>query len=402
MTLKTLSHENLLVRLTKLVRTERKITHLVLECIAEVDRRRLYLERAYPSLFEYLTQVHGYSAGAAQRRISAARLLREIPEVAAKIEEGKLNLSQIALVTQNIKLAEKEFGAKMEAEDKRELLAKIESRSFVETQQILAHELKVEVPATERTQHHGDGSVTINMTLTKEEYESWCRVGELVSHSVPKRRHADLVIYLARKEISRRTEIKRASPQRERSSHPRQIAPNLRKRILTGLGVAPAHRKYAVLEKEKGHVKCDSDSTSGKGDSKCISDSKLWKGDSKSTSDSKPGKDSSRPNSDSKPGKDSSKSTSDSKPGKDSSRPNSDSTPLKKASPSTSESEVRPRGCGYVDLLTGKRCGSRCFLQIDHIHPVHAGGGNAPANLRALCSAHNRGRSRKPGAHPFR
>ena len=337
MTLKTLSHENLLVRLTKLVRTERKITHLVLECIAEVDRRRLYLEKAYPSLFEYLTQAHGYSAGAAQRRISAARLLREVPEVAAKIEEGKLNLSQIALVTQNIKLAEKEFGAKMEAEDKLGLLKKIESRSFVETQQILAHELKVEVPSLERTQQHADGSVTLTLTLTKEEYENWCRVGELVSHSVPKRRHADLAIYLARKEISRRTEIKRASPQRKYSSKPRQIAPNLRKRILVGSRVGPGHRKYTLLEKGKNREKCNLDSN----------------------------------------------------PGKDSLKP-------------TSESEVLPRGCGYVDPLTGRRCGSRHFLQIDHIRPVYAGGGNAPENLRALCSAHNRGRNRKPGAHPFR
>ncbi|MBX3017839.1 MAG: HNH endonuclease [Bdellovibrionaceae bacterium] len=355
MTLETLSNENLLARFAKLVRTERKITHLVLECIAEVDRRRLYLERAYPSLFEYLTQVHGYSAGAAQRRISAARLLREVPEVAAKIEEGKLNLSQIALVTQNIKLAEKEFGAKMEAEDKLLLLKKIESCSFAETQQILAQELKVEVPATERTQHHGDGSVTLTLTLTKEEYESWCRVGELVSHAVPNRKHADLAIYLARKEISRRTEIKRASPQRKYSSNPRQIAPNLRKRILVGSGFVPGHRKYALLEKGKNRENCDSDSTSGKDDSK---------------------------------------STSDRKPGKDSLKPISGSTPLKKASLSTSDSEVRPRGCGYVDPLTGKGCGSRHFLQIDHIHPLHAGGGNAPENLRALCSAHNRDRNR--------
>ena len=99
MLLATLSNPVLLERFTKLVRTERKITGLVLNCINEIDRRKLHLEMAYPSLFEFLTQAHGYSAGAAQRRISAARFLAEVPEVAPQIEEGKINLSQIALVS---------------------------------------------------------------------------------------------------------------------------------------------------------------------------------------------------------------------------------------------------------------------------------------------------------------
>lgn len=322
MTLSSLSKNDLLARFTKLVRTERKITHLVLECIAEIDRRQLHLEMAYPSLFEYLTGAHGYSAAAAQRRISAARLLREVPEVAAKIEEGKLNLSQIALVTQNIREAEKTFETKMDAGDKLELIEKIESRSFAETQQILARELKVEAPATERVQHHGDGSVTITMTLTEEQYRDWCRAGELASHSVPNRKHAELAGYLAGKEIARRTEIRRVSPRRaSRSSNPRQIAPNLRKRLLGGAPVrgptSPTGRK-AILVQE-------------------------------STSDS----------------------AVDSAAG------------AIGASPSTP-------GCSYIDPLTGRRCGSQHLLQIDHIRPVYAGGGNEAENLRALCAAHNR------------
>jgi hypothetical protein len=44
-----LTNEVLLERFDKLVRTERKITHLVLECIAEIGARQLYLPMAYPS-----------------------------------------------------------------------------------------------------------------------------------------------------------------------------------------------------------------------------------------------------------------------------------------------------------------------------------------------------------------
>jgi hypothetical protein len=46
--------------------------------------------------------------------------------------------------------------------------------------------------------------------------------------------------------------------------------------------------------------------------------------------------------------------------------------------------------CQFVDLETGKRCGSRYFLEIDHsIKPVALGGSNDPENLRLLCRGHN-------------
>jgi hypothetical protein len=46
--------------------------------------------------------------------------------------------------------------------------------------------------------------------------------------------------------------------------------------------------------------------------------------------------------------------------------------------------------CQFVDLETGKRCGSRYFLEIDHsIKPVALGGSNDLENLRLLCRGHN-------------
>ncbi|MBO9666292.1 MAG: hypothetical protein J7501_05715 [Bdellovibrio sp.] len=69
-----LYNSDLLIRFGKLVQTERKIIHLVLECISEIDARKLYLEKAYPSLYEFLVQDFGYSSSAAIRRIESARL----------------------------------------------------------------------------------------------------------------------------------------------------------------------------------------------------------------------------------------------------------------------------------------------------------------------------------------
>ena len=46
--------------------------------------------------------------------------------------------------------------------------------------------------------------------------------------------------------------------------------------------------------------------------------------------------------------------------------------------------------CSYVDRHTGRRCGSRFFLEIDHVVPVARGGAAEPANLRLRCAAHHR------------
>jgi hypothetical protein len=45
-------------------------------------------------------------------------------------------------------------------------------------------------------------------------------------------------------------------------------------------------------------------------------------------------------------------------------------------------------GCDFVGA-DGHRCGSRAFLEFDHVDPVGAGAGSPPSNVRLLCFAHN-------------
>lgn len=66
--------------------------------------------------------------------------------------------------------------------------------------------------------------------------------------------------------------------------------------------------------------------------------------------------------------------------------------------PSTTRAQIWQRdggACTYTDPITGKRCGSKHYLQLDHIHPQALGGTNAPENLRLLCGQHNRWRAEK-------
>jgi hypothetical protein len=50
----------------------------------------------------------------------------------------------------------------------------------------------------------------------------------------------------------------------------------------------------------------------------------------------------------------------------------------------------RHNGCTHVDKVTGQRCGSKHFLQMDHIHEYSQGGSNEVENLNWLCGFHNR------------
>src|SRR5690606_1326090 len=50
----------------------------------------------------------------------------------------------------------------------------------------------------------------------------------------------------------------------------------------------------------------------------------------------------------------------------------------------------RDKCCQWRNPRTGRVCGSKFQLQIDHIRPIWAEGENNPENLQLLCATHNR------------
>ena len=91
--LKNKSDDILISDLKNLVIQERETLTEILNYLKELDERRLYLARGYPSLFAFITEELKYSESAAQRRIVAMRLIREVPEVEEKIERGEMSLA---------------------------------------------------------------------------------------------------------------------------------------------------------------------------------------------------------------------------------------------------------------------------------------------------------------------
>ena len=56
--------------------------------------------------------------------------------------------------------------------------------------------------------------------------------------------------------------------------------------------------------------------------------------------------------------------------------------------------------CSYVDRHSGRRCGSRYRLEIDHIAPFALGGASELSNLRLRCKAHHKLRHAQRHSHP--
>jgi 5-methylcytosine-specific restriction endonuclease McrA len=88
----SLTDQNLITELKNLVQQEREVLAEIIRYLQEVDARRLYLELGYSSLFSFATQALGYSEGSAYRRIKAARVSVETPEVLQRIATGSVSL----------------------------------------------------------------------------------------------------------------------------------------------------------------------------------------------------------------------------------------------------------------------------------------------------------------------
>lgn len=178
-----LSDRALHEKLVALSQEERKLTTTILDHLREVEVRKLYAHRGYPSLFEYVVKELGFSEGAAHRRISSMRLTNEVPELRMKIEEGSLKLNQLAQVQRFLK-EEKKTGRIYSREEKRSLLGKLENCSSRETEQRLVAISPSMVPLAEKIRPMSDAVTRLEVSVTPETIRKLDRIHELATYRV--------------------------------------------------------------------------------------------------------------------------------------------------------------------------------------------------------------------------
>lgn len=93
-----LTNEELMRLAEELAVDVRTKTCDLIESLAEIDRRKLYQDCHYVSLFDYCTYRLRMSEAAAYRRIRAARAFQTYPPVGPLLRAGKLTLESLALL----------------------------------------------------------------------------------------------------------------------------------------------------------------------------------------------------------------------------------------------------------------------------------------------------------------
>ena len=377
-----LSNQELESQLKQLVQRERQLLHVILQHINEFATRKLYLERAYSSLYEYLTKELGYSGSAAMRRIEAARLLRDVPVVAQKIQEGTLNLSQIGELSRSIKEKESTTGLKVTELQKEGLVARIIGKTTLETQKELAVALDIPVKDFEKQKMQKDESVRLELTFTKEQYQKLLTCRDLAAHLLEKIHRdsswASVFEVLADQYLARKGTAKNLS-----------------------VNTKKVEEALEVFEKRLPWVDSSYNSNSN-AVSNAVSDSDLnlnlnTNSDLDSASNSK-----SNSNSDSVPTSTfnynlASQTHSKSKSERVSERTGKEtSASVAHRSNKTLTCKTRKfilqrdSCCQYKDPKTGRQCRSTFGLQVDHRTSQWAGGNHSLENLQTLCRTHNR------------
>jgi hypothetical protein len=100
--LKSLSNEALLFRTRDLVAKSLVLEADLIEHLGEVDERRLYLDRACPSMFAFCMTEFGFSESAAYNRIGVARAGRKFPAVIAALRSGNVHLAGLRVLVPHL------------------------------------------------------------------------------------------------------------------------------------------------------------------------------------------------------------------------------------------------------------------------------------------------------------
>lgn len=92
------SDRDLTSELPRLAASERALTVQVIACLAEFDRRRLYLAEGYTSLFNYCVRRLKLTEHEAYNRVHVARAVRRHPDLLERLETGDLSVTAVRLL----------------------------------------------------------------------------------------------------------------------------------------------------------------------------------------------------------------------------------------------------------------------------------------------------------------
>jgi hypothetical protein len=336
----------LIDELKSLVSKERELTLNVLHYLREIESRKIHLLAGYSSLFEYCVKELGYSEGSAHRRLSAMRLIGDLPQVEEKIRTGKISLT-VAAQAQNFFRERKKAQDPVDRDTKVAVLSDLEHSTARECERkLLALSPDVALPKT-RVRALTPEYTLIQFVADRDAFKKFERLRNLLAHRNFDGDYANLFLQLAdialRKldpSVSRsRSEKSSRGDSAENGSSPQDDS-------LTTRATTTAQTHFAQIPPEETVTQPPA------------------------------------------------------VPGHGSHVPVTEKAVRSRYIPNSVRREVWRRNgarCAFVDSTTKRRCESRHGLQFDHRIPWSRGGVSSAQNLQLLCGPHNRLRAEQMG-----
>ncbi len=337
MNLLNLTAEQLVVHTKLIVTREREITAQLISHLSEINRRLLFLQLGYSSLFEFSTKELGLSEGSAYRRIQAMRLVTDVPEAKQAFEEGSLSLSNAAKL-QTYFHAQKKAGKPKNLAEKKEIAMGALNQSQSQCEKRL-FELSPELPTTDRARLVSPEHRELKFAISEALFQKINRLKELLAHSHPAATYAELLEFLVNGMLEK---LERSKGLRQKSKIP-DSSPNEPPSTACGnvFDKPPAEVLNQVPAVLPNPENASPDKIQDQNPSICTLERVLPVG-------------------------------------------------VRVALPAHLKREVwgNARGrCQYS--YRGRRCSSRYRLEIDHAQPLALNGSNDLSNLRLLCSLHH-------------
>ena len=400
-TVGALSDRELLRETRNLVRHERHLQGAVIDHLAEIEARGLYLQRGFSSLFDYAVRELGYSDAAAARRIGAMRLCTDQPDAREGLRDGSLTLSAAAelqwafdrqrrrgSISGTAAIAPAGTPAAdsapavplppaepeppplvLDAVGRQKLVEEAAGKSARQVRRMLVDLDPELAPPADRVRPLGDGRYELKATIDAECQQGLEQLRGLLSHVDPRMTMGQLVGRLVREALDRHDPSR--PPRRARGgSRPADAKANAPR--------TPTPESQPAVERRAASTTKDAAIPAGAAPTPARAV---------------------RPIPISAPPPSTQEETA--RPAATGAKPTGAATPTAKpcASGRAISAGVRRQvwqrdggRCSYADPQTGRRCNSTHLIEIDHIVPHALGGGADPGNLRLLCGAHHRHR----------
>lgn len=178
--MKQLSDKELVSTLVRLAHGERALLGEVLRYLKEVEDRDVHLRMAYPSLFDFAQKVLGYSEWESHVRIQAMRLIKVVPGVERKLENGEITLSVVSQAQSAFRREEKKK-TPVPPQKQKLIVESLCGTSARDAQKKLA-ELFPGAPAREKIQFLADGKIKVEFVVDEALWKQLQELFDVRSH----------------------------------------------------------------------------------------------------------------------------------------------------------------------------------------------------------------------------